>query len=107
MLPAIKALHTSVWAFFAGCVLAIPVLAWHGRTTAAFALIAVVAVEVAVLALNRWRCPLTGVAGRYTADRADNFDIFLPRWLARYNKQIFGSLYVAGIVLSLARWARA
>jgi hypothetical protein len=74
------------------------------RRRLAAALIAVVAVEVAILAVNRFRCPLTGVAARYTADRRDNFDIYLPLCMARYNKHIFGSLYVAGIVYTLLRW---
>ena len=43
-----------------------------------------------------------GVA-RYTDDRRPNFDIYLPSWLARYNKQIFGSLFAAGILLVLVR----
>jgi hypothetical protein len=107
MLRAIKLLHTVVWAFFAGCVLAIPVLALRGHVRGAFVLIAVVFVEVAVLLVNRWRCPLTDVAARYTDDRADNFDIFLPRWLARWNKVVFGALYVAGILLAVQRWARS
>jgi hypothetical protein len=34
--------------------------------------------ETVVLVLNGWRCPFTGVAARYTDDRRDNFDIFLP-----------------------------
>jgi hypothetical protein len=50
------------------------------------------------------RCPLTDVAARYTDERADNFDIYLPLWLARYNKQIFGPLFAAGLLFTLARW---
>jgi len=60
----------------------------------------VVFVEVLVLVFNRMRCPLTGVAARYTDDRRDNFDIYLPEWVARHNKTIFGTLYVAGIVVT-------
>ncbi len=67
-------------------------------------LIAIVGFEVLVLLINRFRCPLTGIAARYTQDRRDNFDIYLPLWLARYNKQIFGSLYVAGIFYTLVQW---
>jgi hypothetical protein len=48
----------------------------------------VVVVEVVVLALNNLRCPLTGVAARYTEDRRDNFDIYLPLLLAHYNKLV-------------------
>ena len=59
-----------------------------------------------VLAVNGWRCPLTSVASRYTDERRDNFDIYLPNWLARHNKLIFGALYVAGVAFALARWMR-
>ena len=104
MLQLVNALHTLVWAFFASCVLAIPVLAWRDALAAAAALIAVVMLEVLVLAVNGLRCPLTDVAARYTADRRDNFDIWLPRWLARWNKAIFGALFVAGVVLTAVRW---
>lgn len=50
------------------------------------------------------QCSLTRVAGRYTDERRPNFDIFLPPWLARYNKVIFGVLYLVGIALTVARW---
>lgn len=105
-LRRIKLIHTVVWAFFAACVLVIPVLAWHGELGRAALFIAIVAVEVLVLALNRWTCPLTPLAARHTDDRRDNFDIYLPEWLARHNKRIFGWLYVAGIVVTLVRWLR-
>lgn len=103
-LRAVKVAHTVVWAFFASCIVAIPAAAWAGRLEVAGVLIGVVAVEVVVLLAYGWRCPLTGVAARYTDDRRDNFDIYLPLWLARYNKLIFGVLYVLGIVATLVRW---
>ncbi len=84
-LKAVKAAHTIVWAVFAGCILAIPVASWRGQPRVARWLVAVVAGEVGVLVLNRWRCPLTSVAARHTDDRRDNFDIYLPAWLARHN----------------------
>lgn len=104
-LRAIKLVHTIIWAFFAACVVAIPVAAWAGRLGLALALTAIVLVEVGILALNGMSCPLTSVAARYTADREPNFDIYLPRWLARYNKAIFGTLYVAGAAYALVCWA--
>lgn len=103
-LLAIKLLHTGVWAFFASCIVAIPILGWRGRLIPATVLCAVVVVEVLVLLFNEWRCPLTPIAARYTADRDANFDIFLPEWLARYNKEIFGSLYVAGVAYLAYLW---
>jgi polyferredoxin len=103
-LRAVKTVHTLAWAFFAGCILALPVAAWQGDFRVALVLIGVVLVEVAVLVVNGMRCPLTHVAARFTDDRRDNFDIYLPLWLARYNKAIFGWLFVAGLVVTLARW---
>ena len=97
-------IHTIAWAFFAGCILALPVVAGLGDFFLAAILIALVFVEGVVLVANGWRCPLTGVAARYTDDRRDNFDIYLPLWLARYNKLIFGWLFVAGLLFTVARW---
>jgi hypothetical protein len=103
-LRVVKLVHTAAWAFFAGCILAIPVAAWQTRFDRVGVLTAAVMAEVMVLAMNGWKCPLTAVAARFTDDRRDNFDIYLPRWLARYNKQIFGPLFVLGLIVSLLRW---
>jgi hypothetical protein len=103
-LKAIRLVHTVVWAGFAGCIVAIPVLALQQRFRLAAILALIVLGEVVVLAINRWRCPLTPIAARYTEDRRANFDIYLPEWLARYNKEIFGTLYFAGVVLLVVRW---
>lgn len=106
MLVAIKLLHTVVWAFFVLCIAAIPLAAWQGMHAVSGWLIALVLFEVVVLLANGWRCPLTSWAARYTDDRRDNFDIYLPVWLARHNKAIFGALFVAGVVYAIARWVQ-
>lgn len=103
-LRGIKLLHTAIWAFFAASILAIPVFTWRGELGIAVSLVAVVAIEVLVLAFNGMRCPLTDIAARHTAERQDNFDIYLPAWLARHNKAIFGTLYVAAILYTLGAW---
>jgi hypothetical protein len=105
-LRLIKTAHTAVWAVFAGAILAIPILAWRGWWLATAILIGFVLVECLVLVANRMRCPLTDVACRYTADRRDNFDIYLPLWLAKHNKSIFGTLFAAGLVFTAALWWR-
>jgi hypothetical protein len=104
LLRIIKLAHTVVWTFFAGCVIGIPIATFLGHHRAAAELAAAVFVEVLVLAFNRWRCPLTAVAANYTNDRRDNFDIYLPLWLARYNKLIFGTLYLPGLAYTGAAW---
>ena len=106
-LRAVKVVHTLVWATFAGCILVLPVAAYFKNFQVAALLVAIVLVEVVVLSANHFRCPLTDIASRYTDDRSANFDIYLPWWIARYNKEIFGSLFVAGIVFTLFRWQTA
>ena len=103
-LRAVKIVHTVVWVFFAGCILGLPVAAWNGHFLAATILIALVLVEIAMLLANRLRCPLTDLAARYTDDRRANFDIYLPLWIAKYNKQIFGVLFVAGLFFTFVLW---
>ena len=101
----IKILHTVVWAFFVGCIVAIPIFGLIRRFGAAAALVLIVLMEVIILVANHLQCPLTAVAARYTEDRSPNFDIYLPAWVARYNKVIFGPLFLAGTLFTLARWA--
>ena len=95
--------HTIVWAFFVGCIIAIPILGLIRRYSQAVVLIGVVLIEVLILIANRLRCPLTGVAARYTEDRSDNFDIYLPVWVARHNKLIFGLLFLGGTLFTFVR----
>lgn len=106
-LNTIKLVHTLVWAFFAACIVAIPIAAARAEYSRAAFLIGLIALEVLVLVFNSWRCPLTAVAARYTGERRANFDIYLPEWLARHNKTVFGILYVAGVLFTLVRWAHA
>ncbi len=106
MLTAIRLGHTIVWAFFVTCILAIALFTASSRYDLAALSAAIVACEVGVLVLNRMQCPLTGVAARYTDDRRANFDIFLPEWLARKNKQVFGTLYALAVLFLVVRWLR-
>lgn len=104
-LIAIKVVHTVAWAFFAGCIVAIPIVSWLGHHVAVAWLIGIVFVEVAILLVFRWRCPLTILAGRFTDERHPSFDIYLPPWLALHNKRIFGTLFCLGLVFAWAQWA--
>jgi hypothetical protein len=103
-LRMVRMLHTVVWAFFVSCIFAIPVFAWRGNYGRALLFIGVVFIEVLIVVSNGWRCPLTSIAARYTNERRDNFDIYLPELLARHNKLIFGVLYLAGVIFTFVRW---
>ena len=103
-LIVVKTAHTVVWAIFAGSIIATPICTYSERIDISFVLIGFVMVEVLILAFNKFKCPLTGIAARYSPDRLDNFDIFLPLWLAKYNKEIFGTLYISGSLYTFMTW---
>ena len=101
-LIAIKVLHTAIWVFFnivifylvyAVVVDHIDRLFWTG--------LGLVGLEVLALLLFRWSCPLTVVARRYSDSDRPNFDIYLPAWLARYNKAIY-TVIMAVVLLGMA-----
>ena len=106
MLTAIKLLHTLIWALLAASILALPITAVMRRFRWATILTGLVLLECSVLALNDGKCPFTDLAARFTTDRANNFDIYLPDWLAQYNKLIFGALFIAGELVVLKCWLR-
>ena len=107
MLVGIKLLHTVVWVLLAGTIFCIPLFTVVRRFRNAAVLSIIVWIECAVLGLNHGRCPLTDIAARYTTDRAPNFDIYLPLWLAENNKLIFGTLFVASQITLLIVWFKS
>ena len=104
MLTAIKLLHTLVWAILAAVIVALPFLAGRGAFRLAAILSAVIFFEGVVLLANGWRCPITDLAAKYTADRSPNFDIYMPNWLARHNKTIFTTLFLLNEAIVLVEW---
>jgi hypothetical protein len=101
----IKSVHTLVWLIF---VVIIAFIVWNGVTAniSVFSWLGVVAVvaEGLILLVFKGSCPLTKVARKYSDSTMDNFDIFLPNWLARYNKQIFTILFCIGLILMIVRY---
>lgn len=94
-LTLIKTLHTLIWVFFNGVIGYMLYAAATGRLDWRLWLgYGLIAAEAGVLVLFRLQCPLTVLARRYSHSQADNFDIYLPNWLAKYNQRIY-----SGIVL--------
>ena len=103
-LLVIKLIHTLIWAFFvvvifyvlySGIYDKVTIYTWIG--------IGLVLVEGLVLLVFKMFCPLTLVARKYSDSEKDNFDIFLPNWLAKHNKLIFTTIYVLALLLVLIR----
>ena len=99
-LTAIKVLHTMIWVFYnlvifylLYAVLANKINKWVWIS------IGLVLLEGIVLLVFRMKCPLTVVARKYSDSTDDNFDIYLPNWLAKYNKVIYTSIFLIAIVV--------
>jgi len=65
--------------------------------------IGLIFVEGIILFIFKWKCPLTLLGHKYTKKREIGFDIFLPKWLAKYNKTIFTTLFLIGLALVIWR----
>jgi hypothetical protein len=52
-------------------------------------------------------CPVTLIARKYSDSTKDNFDIYLPNWLAKHNKSIYTSLFVLVLLIILFRFLYA
>ena len=98
-LRTIKIIHTIIWIFFnvvlfymayAVIVDKIDKFVWIG--------IALIITEGIVLLIFRKMCPLTIMARKYSESTQDNFDIYLPNWLAKYNMPIYTTFFVAIII---------
>lgn len=100
----VRLAHTLIWAFFVfviGYILYAGVLDKIGALV--WIAIGLIILEGIVLQLNRGSCPLTPIAAKYTKNRDDNFDIFLPNWLAKNNKIIFSSIWLLGVIIVIYR----
>lgn len=103
----IKIIHTIIWLFFnvvlfymayAVIINKIDKLVWLG--------IALILLEGAVLFIFNKMCPLTIMARKYSNSAKDNFDIYLPNWLAKYNQliyTIFFILIVGGVMFRIVK----
>ncbi|TDQ16421.1 hypothetical protein DFQ04_2539 [Algoriphagus boseongensis] len=100
----IKVGHTIIWAFLVGVIFyvlysgisnQVTLFTWIG--------IAMIIAEGLTLAIFKMHCPLTVWARKYSDSTRENFDIFLPEWLAKYNKLIFTTIFLIGFLLVLYR----
>ena len=56
--------------------------------------IGLILMEGIVLLVFNKMCPLTIVARKYSDSTKDNFDIYLPNCLAKYNKLIYTTFFI-------------
>ena len=105
---AVKIVHTLIWLFFVTAIFYILYTGITNKiTTLTWIAIGLIVGEGAVLVLFKMFCPLTLIARKYSDSEKDNFDIYLPNWLARHNKIIFTTIYLLGVIIVLIRVMRS
>ena len=103
-LLSIKLIHTLIWIFMVAVIFYVLYSGISGRiNTLTWISIVIIILEGAVLAVFKMSCPLTVIARKYSDSEKNNFDIFLPNWLAKYNKQIFTAIYIMGVITVIYR----
>lgn len=100
----VKSIHTFIWIFFnvvmfymLYAVLTNKLDLWLWIGFGLFVL------EGITLLLFKFYCPLTLIARKYSDSTKDNFDIYLPNWLAKYTKLIYTTLLVIILLMTLYR----
>ncbi len=96
----IKIIHTLVWIFFNFVIFymlyavisnKLDIWLWMGY--------GLFILEGIVLLVFKFFCPLTIMARKYSNSAKENFDIYLPNWLAKYNKLIYTS--ILGVIIGI------
>ena len=103
-LIAVKIVHTLIWLFFVAAIFYILYSGISNKiTTLTWIAISLIIAEGVVLVLFKMFCPLTLIARKYSDSEKDNFDIYLPNWLAKYDKIIFTTIYLVGVIIVFIR----
>ncbi|TYQ26190.1 hypothetical protein PseudUWO311_13240 [Pseudanabaena sp. UWO311] len=101
-LRLIKLIHTAIWIFFnfvifymlyAAIANKLDLWLWIGY--------GFVFLEGLILLAFKSHCPLNLLARQYTNSTKDNFDIYLPDWLAKYTKSIYTTIFAITIIITL------
>ncbi|HEY2349733.1 MAG TPA: hypothetical protein VGH64_11980 [Puia sp.] len=104
-LVLVRLVHSIIWMFFnliifylyyAAITNKIDKWVWIG--------VGLILMEGLVLLYFKRICPVTLIARKYSDSTKDNFDIYLPNWLAKHNKLIYTSLFVLVLLIILFRF---
>lgn len=103
-LLVIKIVHTLVWVFFNVVIFYLLYAVIVGKIDKwVWICLGLIVLEGLVLLVFKKMCPITVVARKYSDSTRDNFDIFLPNWLARYNKEIYTSIVLVSVLILVYR----
>lgn len=99
-LLGVKLIHTIIWIFFNIVIFYLLYTAVTGNINVwTWICLGIIILEGVVLLVFKNMCPVTVVARKYSDSTKENFDIFLPNWLAKYNKIIYTTIVAVAVIL--------
>jgi hypothetical protein len=106
-LNIVKGIHSVIWVFFNAVIVYLYYAVISGKIDYwVWIAIGIILLEGMVLLIFKRSCPITLIARKYSNSTKDNFDIFLPNCLAKYNKIIYTSLFVIVLIMLFFRLMR-
>ncbi|WP_228527483.1 hypothetical protein [Pararhodonellum marinum] len=100
----IKSIHTLVWLFFNVVIFYLLYAVVSNQIDIwVWICIGLLVMEGLILLIFKSVCPITLVARKYSDSQKDNFDIFLPNWLAKYNKLIYTTIVGIALLILIYR----
>lgn len=103
-LVLVKLLHTVIWVFFNIVIFYLLYAAIADKIDIwVWICLGLIALEVIVLLAFKSVCPVTLIAEKYSDSNRANFDIYLPHWLAKYNKKIYSVIVFIALVILVYR----
>ena len=94
-LKFLKVLHTAIWVFFNVVIFYLLYAVLNNKIDKwVWIGLGLIFLEGIVLLVFNRMCPITVMARRFSASKKDNFDIYLPNWLAKYNVRIYSGIVI-------------
>lgn len=101
-LKSIKFIHTLIWVFFNFVIFYMLYAAIVNKLDLwLWTCYGLIILEGVTLIIFKSFCPMTVLARRYSDSTKDNFDIYLPEWLAKYNKLIYTCILIVVIIVTV------
>lgn len=105
-LRLVKILHTVIWLFFNVVIFYMLYAVVINKIDAwLWVCYGLILLEGLTLLACKMYCPLTLWARKYSDSTKENFDIYLPEWLAKYNKIIYTGIVGVIAILTIVRLA--
>jgi len=96
----VKWLHTMVWIFFNIVIFYLLYAVIINKIDKwVWICLSLIILEGVILLVFKKMCPITLIARKYSDSTDHNFDIYLPEWLAKYNKLIYTTIVIIAVII--------